>query len=142
MDQSADNALTEVALALAMAFFAIMVLAMVSMAVPTSGRSTAETPDKAVTATLVSARKNPVQQPPPPVKDRYVVFYKGQFLNRQLAPMQAQALAAARARVVVALSPEISLRESIAIKALIPAEHTVVTTLSPAWLKRLQELYP
>ena len=81
-----DNAMTEIALALAMGFFAIMVLAIVSMGAgsPTSDEA-AEMPTKKrilASALVPASTSDATGATTVSSKDRLVFFYGGHFYDR------------------------------------------------------------
>jgi hypothetical protein len=90
VDESAyGNAMTEIALALAMAFFSIMVLAMISMGVPASEAA------KPTTATALAESRTedaPAARLSPEREDVLVVFHDGRFWDRDLNPVDPAAV--------------------------------------------------
>ena len=138
-----DNAMTEIALALAMGFFAIMVLAIVSMGagatppngvaeipnkkrIMTSALAPASSPDAAGTTTVSS-------------KDRLVIFYDGRFYDDTLEKILPENLGRG-GRVILAVPPTLSMSESLGARAELSIRDLIVTTLDRAWIKRLKDL--
>lgn len=134
-----DNAMTEIALALAMAFFAIMVLALISMgAEPNAG--------SAVLSAGVPARASADEASPgadavPP--EQLVVYYDNQFLDANLRPFDPlHAAHSWPAAAVLAVPPDLPLAKVLSVRRrLAPAEPTV-TILDDRWLERLRETRP
>lgn len=132
-----DTAMTEIALALAMAFFAILVLALVSM----GGRG----PEAAalVTAALAPpadpARADAAQ--PLAAEDLLLVRHAGIFYDADLTPLDEAALAARMAgtagRIVLAIDPAAPLSEAMDARATLGGSDAVVTVLTPDWIARL-----
>lgn len=135
-DASYGNAMTEIALALAMAFFAIMVLTMVSMGAP------AETVAKAAAPAPVKLTLAPPAPNAPPSdaaeETEIVVFWDGRFYDQDLKPVT---LAARRftGRVILALSPELSMAEALDARGRVPAADIVVSTLDSRWLATIRQ---
>jgi hypothetical protein len=132
-----ENAMTEIALALAMGFFSLMVLTLVSMG---SGSS----PDQvAVTARL----SKPIESSQPEAisrispNDLLVIYYDGRLLDRGLAPIKPDALDTSR-RTVLALPPNIPLAEAMQTRGRFNSTDLIVTTLDERWLTTLKEIQP
>lgn len=129
------NAMTEIALALAMAFFSIMVLTMISMGV-------GSTDQKPVAAAVVAPAKPETTQAAeiaPGEEDTVVVFYGGRFLDRNLAPTDPTTIRS-RGRVILALDPALPMNEALAARGRINVENLVVSVLDDRWLNRLRGL--
>ncbi|MBT3331935.1 MAG: hypothetical protein HN394_10540 [Rhodospirillaceae bacterium] len=137
------NAMTEIALALAMAFFAIMILTMVSM----GGQAGATTPTKAKlpaddlhlvpssehqTGTQVANDARAV------APRQLIIFSEGRFLDEQLQPLET-AVMAAMAQPVMAVPPNLSLAEVMAVKGRLALANLTITTLTQAWLDAIKE---
>lgn len=132
---TSGNAMTEVALALAMAFFSLMVLTMVSMGTPQKLEQTAEkSSDNApkMTLGLTSTSSKKAEKKP-----TLVVFWKGQFLDRNLhrLDMQTQKF---EGRVILALPPDLPMGQALNARAKIKAGNLVVSALNDKWLDRLK----
>ena len=133
-DPGSGNAMTEIALALAMAFFSIMVLTMISMGTgvqpkrPTVG---------AVLAPTSTAHSPAVITPGP--EDLILIHYQGRFFDRELKPIEPAAPKGG-GRVILALSPEISMREALDIRAQVKTQNLIVSTLGERWLKTLRSM--
>jgi hypothetical protein len=143
-DGMQSNAMTEIALALAMSFFSIMVLTMVSMGAgaPTEAAKAQDGTAKQRIATLTVAA--PVSDQSAETvrlndKDRLAVFYAGHFLDAEMRPIAVSEFSGAE-RVILAVSPELSFHATQAARAAVPAERVIVTTLSQDWLERLGEI--
>lgn len=135
-DTGYGNAMTEIALALAMAFFSIMVLTMISM-----GVGPAES-DPAVTAAVVAPsapETAPAAAIVPDGKDRVVVYYAGKYMDRDLRPVDPAGLHGS-GRVILALDPALPMSEALAARARINVENLVVSVLDDRWLTSLRGL--
>ena len=135
-DASFSNAMTEIALALAMAFFSIMVLAMVSMSIPREGAASADASEAALdltpaatandqTATLVSA-------------PFLVIFHEGRFLGEDLRALDIQSLP--QTRLVLAIAPDTEMAAAMRIRERIARPDLTVTTLDDRWITALKEI--
>ena len=137
---NSGNAMTEIALALAMAFFAIMTLTMVSMG--------AGNPVKALTAGSETTRLVPSK--PFAHKDgatpnskiaaeRIVIFARDRFYDGQLKPI-TPASVAHMDRPILAVPPDLTLSQVLAAKRRLPIPDITVTTLDPRWQSALKEI--
>jgi hypothetical protein len=146
-----ENPMAEIALALAMGFFAIMVLAIVSM---TAGHAQAAL-DKEESLRFVAAVLQPAAGESrsaatrtAPELDELIIFYQGRFLDSELRPVDPAALssglAGARpgAPIVLAIPPDISLAAAMDARAGIDREDVVVATLDQRWLQALERSAP
>lgn len=132
-DNGYGNAMTEIALALAMAFFSIMVLTMISMGVgdgktdATAGAMLAPPKSETAPAATVS----------PQAEDLILVYYQGRYLDTSLNPVDPAGVRAA-GRVILALEPTLPTREAVAARARIDVRDLVVTVLDDRWLTTLR----
>ena len=136
-DAQDGNAMTEIALALAMAFFSIMVLAMLSM-----GSGMAEEVAEAV-ALPRGFDMRPVETGESSAtavsKEALLIHYGGRFLDARLKPTTPENFAE-RETIVLALDPALSMTEALAVRARVPRDNVTVTTLDDDWLKALKEM--
>ncbi len=131
-DGSQGNAMTEVALALAMGFFSMLVLTLVSMG---GGKADGRA---ALTAVLAPpAAHQQAARPEQPAADDFVLIYhQGRFLTAQLEPIDPKTIETTK-RVVLAFPPKLSMAEALAARAEVQAERLVVSTLDDRWLAAL-----
>lgn len=138
-----DNAMTEIALALAMGFFAIMVLAIVSMGAGTPTlNGGAEIPAKSrILASALAPASSPDAAGTTEVssKDRIVIFYGGRFYDDSLKTFLPENLGRG-GRIILAVPPTLSISESLGVRAKVNKKDLIVTTLDGAWLERLKDL--
>ena len=131
-DGSQGNAMTEIALALAMGFFSLLVLAMVSMG---AGRAVESPATAAVLAPPVSKAADQgatdLQQ-----QDVILIYHQGGFLDTDLNPVEPGGFEGAD-RVVLAFAPDVPLAEAMAARARVKFEPLVVSTLNQAWQRTL-----
>ncbi len=139
-DGSHNNAMAECALALAMAFFSIMVLTMVSMGVG-FGSDRNGTP---LTGERISIRPSTPSEAPAIRRqaddtDDILIHYRGRFYDRTLELLMPDA-ARSEGRAILAIEPALSLVEAIAVRQRIANPDLTVTTLDERWLGALKEL--
>ena len=145
-----DNAMTEIALALAMGFFAIMILTLVSMGAGSPAKlETAQQADENtafIAAALLPTKSQNKSENLDQAKgvsatqdqDRLVIFYNGEFLDQTLAPVDLNVLSAiGQGRVILALDPNLPMSEALDVRNQITAQNLVISALDQAWLDRL-----
>lgn len=132
---SQESAMTEVALALAMGFFSLMVLTLISMGV--DGRAAA--PNQTAVLAPAASPSEATGAREPRRDDRIVIFDGGRFLDRDLNPVDPRSVAATAGggRLVLAVDPALPLEQAMAARARIPVDDLVVSTLDAAWLAAL-----
>ncbi|MFP6743049.1 MAG: hypothetical protein VCD33_15720 [Alphaproteobacteria bacterium] len=134
-----SNAMVEIALALAMAFFSIMVLTMVSMG--TGFQAAAPTTPIVFDAIAVAPATSPSSESL--ANDAVViVHYQGRFYDAELVSIDPSQIADLGGRVVLAITPSLPMTEAIAARERIAATDVIVTTLSEDWLRTLEEMSP
>lgn len=139
----ADTAMTEIALALAMAFFAILVLALVSMGAGQQTESAPEVRQDILAAALVPPGKDAAATVLES-RDVLIVYHDGRFLDRDLTPLDDDALTALSAiradagRVVLAVPPDLPLGETMAARGRVGRPDLLVTVLNADWIARLK----
>jgi hypothetical protein len=132
-----DSGLTEIALALAMAFFSIMVLAMISLSVPPlAGDPAAAVSQDAAGLVVAASTAPPASEPPAPAAGRrLVVLHDGRFLDAGMAPLDPASL---DGPAILAIAPGLTLEQAIAARGkLAAATDVIVSTLDERWLDRL-----
>ena len=137
-----NNAMAEIALALAMGFFSIMVLTLVSMGgglAPASetihqhqGVSVSRTdnPDAAHGTNEASGSISP---------DTLVIDHAGKFLDAALNPVDPTGLAD-KERIVLGVDETLSMAEAIKAREQIPNGNITVAPLDPRWQTALKEM--
>ncbi len=138
-NSSQENAMTEIALAIAMGFFSVMVLTAISM-----GVSAPKTPEKqsasVSTAILAqnSASAGAGTASKLTKKDVLVVYDGKQYRDRSLNALDFATLKNAE-RVVLAVTPNLSMSAAMQAQKGLPANKIVITTLDPNWNRVLQQ---
>ena len=128
-----ESAMTEIALAMAMGFFSVMVLTAMSMGVGTLNA-------KAMSTALIADSEARSSAPADRLSDQDVlVVYDGKrLLGRNLAPIDPSKIDATK-RVVLAVDPSLSMSEAMRARRLIASPRLVVTTLDADWRRALRE---
>ena len=133
------NAMTEVALALAMAFFSIMVLAIVSMgAVHHQDQLTLlQEVDKSI---LVKLSQNKIRKSAsenlPMKDDTLVIYHEGMFYNNDLAPIEPLSIKPS-GRIILAISPDTEMAETLSARMRFDSQNLVISMLNQEWLTAL-----
>jgi len=139
-DAHYGNAMTEVALALSMAFFSIMILAMVSMsAAHETAQAPQDVPDKILATKLAAAKPDTSKAgtASPNAEDTLIVYHQGKFLDRDLNPLDLKTIQSL-GRVILALSPDTAMAEALKARSAIGAENLIVSMLNEKWLTALK----
>ena len=133
MDSShAQNAMTEIALALAMGFFCIMILALVSMGVASDAPSDrTANHDMAVLAPSESEGSRPDDAEPV-----IVIHHAGTYLTPDLTPVVPEDLGAEET-IILAVDPALSMTEALKAQAPFKPASVTLSPLNPEWLARL-----
>lgn len=122
--------MTEIALAMAMGFFSVMILTAMSMGVGVGKRVDVITAMLAPPATAGAADTLK--------DDDILVIYDGRrFLGRDLKPLDPATIDPTR-RVVLAVAPDLSMSRAMTARQLLGAKRLVVTTLDADWRKALR----
>ena len=132
-ESSYGNAMTEIALALAMAFFSIMVLTMVAMSATPEKISNGQAQP---TINLANSNTNNNQNAAAPTKRKLVVFWNGQFMDQQLNLLELSSLKSSK-KIVLAMPPNLPMTEALAARARLEGANIVVSVLDKRWLERL-----
>lgn len=135
-DASFSNAMTEIALALAMAFFSVMVLAMVSMSVPREGAASVEALDSTLDLTPAASEND--SAPQSSTAPFLIIFYKGRFLAEDFRPLDISRLP--ESALVLAIAPDMEMAAAMRIRERIPRPDLTVTTLDDRWITALKEI--
>ncbi|MBT4487964.1 MAG: hypothetical protein HOK30_15155 [Rhodospirillaceae bacterium] len=142
------NAMTEIALALAMAFFAIMILTMVSMGGQggqPKGSAAAKTMSDPMRLAAPADQKAAAEDAEESQQDtrvvqprQLIIFSSGRFLDDKLQTFNPADMTA-MTRPVLAVSPDLSLAEVMAAKNRLALPNVTVTILNRHWLDAIKE---
>ena len=136
------NAMTEVALALSMAFFSIMILAIISMS--TAEKIMAKEKVQSVspvTAKLISTKPagSISKTIKPATKDTLVIYHNGQYFDHQLKPLNPSAIGTS-GRIILAFAPNTPMSGAMATGTFIKGKDLVVSILTEKWVAALKRL--
>ena len=123
-----DGAMTEVALALAMGFFSIMVLTLVSM-----GAGPSQAPSYEAIRLVQTTPDRPASVLP--TGDDLIVIFDGKrFLDTDLNPLDPATVSdAGDRRIVLAVDPSVRLADVMAARDRISAVNLVIANLDDRW---------
>ena len=125
--------MTEIALALAMGFFSIMVLTLISFGSPAAQMaavSVAPSQDGAAAGGAVENRSG----------DLIVIVDEGRYLDADMAPLTVAAIDAHAGRVVLAIGPATPLQAVIELRGQLRARDLIVVNQNAAWRNILAAL--
>ena len=132
-DSRYGNAMTEVALALAMAFFSIMVLTTVSMSAnPETEYSRSQKNEEMEFSNTTKETIEKTNQ-----KRKLIIFWTGQFLDKNLKAVDINEIKP-DVPIVLAMSPDLKIGKVLSVRTQFHSNKTLVSTLDDAWLKRLR----
>jgi hypothetical protein len=136
MEGPYGNAMTEIALALAMAFFSVMVLAMVSMGTTSPAGADASPVGKSTRLQII--RAEPASKTATVAKEsRIVVYHAGRYLDTRLAAVDPGAINSTEI-IILAIDPALPLAEAITARSRIAATQITVTALDERWMHTLK----
>ena len=128
------NAMTEIALAMAMGFFSVMVLTTLSMGIgdgKTKRISTAILAESVIATEQGNADRLS--------DDDILVIYDGRrFFDRRLAPVAPSAIAAGR-RIVLAVDPALPIERALKARNEFTGKRVILTSLTADWRQALKE---
>jgi len=125
--------MTEIALAMAMGFFSIMVLTMMSMGVGLGEKRAIDTAILAPPAAHINANADSVKK-----DDLLVIYDGGRYLDRSLHPLDMATIARAT-RIILAVSPDIPMAAAMKARQGLGVKNLVVTTLDRRWRQALKD---
>ncbi|MEM6999259.1 MAG: hypothetical protein AAF529_00640 [Pseudomonadota bacterium] len=132
---SDGNALTEVALALSMAFFSLMVLAMVFMGLPAAPAANSPATVRVADATPVT------EEHIAPSTSLYLFFHAGSYYDQDLRQVDPKALVPTGGQQwVIAVAGSLPMEQVLQIQAANNRLNPVITTLNDEWTVALEAL--
>ena len=145
-DGHQTNAMTEIALALAMAFFSIMVLTMISMGAgmngPQGARQSLSMKDGITVRPEISRARSASNDIGRSAKstpyDSIVIYYAGRFLDAGLKETNPSSLGDG-GPLILAVDPKLTMTEATQVRQRIHIRNVTVTTLDQRWLNALKE---
>jgi hypothetical protein len=127
-----ENAMTEIALALAMGFFSLMVLTLISFGTPDGSPARTDAVTLAASSDRAATGAAEIQ-----ADDLLVVLHQGRFLDADAQPLRPEAIAGHPGRVTLAVRPDAALADVIDARTRIDHADLIVTQLDAAWLAAL-----
>ena len=136
-----SNAMAEVALALAMGFFSIMVLAMVSMGATDTARAVRlpHSVAMALPAKASESKSTPTDLSAAVAPGDLLIYHDGRYLDAMLKPIEIATWAPKGDRPVLAVAPNLPMTEALKARTRLSQINPTVTVLDEAWLARLKE---
>jgi hypothetical protein len=134
-DTAQNNAMAEIALALAMGFFSILVLTMVSMG-SGAGLQAAVALDPGVTV----RPSGPSGGTPTAAKQNLLIHYNGRFFDAELGPTDPASVTA-DGPLILAVAPGLSFADVLSARKQAGNQDLTVTTLDERWLATLKEKF-
>ena len=129
-----ENAMTEIALAMAMGFFSIMVLTMISMGVPT--KTTVGSKKHIPIFKLLPSDTDQNKTSQTNRNDVFIIFDGNSYLDHRLKPIDPIIINKAN-RIILALTPELSLKDALSAQAKLMTSKVILTTLNEGWKRAL-----
>jgi len=136
--QLQENAMTEIALAMSMGFFSIMVLTALSMGVaaPDGRADSRNIATAAIADSGAAAGRGTVDRLTD--DDVLVVFDGERVLGRDLRPLDPSKIDVSR-RIVLAVGPDLTMEQTLQARRGIAGDRLVITTLDADWRRALKE---
>jgi len=134
-----SNAMTEVALGLCMAFFSLLVLALISIGLPSAidiqeeQQSAAQKLLQISKMRLLAQSSQNEQKPETAKQTQIVIYWAGMFMDTNKKILSSESLAEME-NVVIAVDPQISFTQLLALQQSVAGKHMQLTTLSDEWI--------
>jgi len=142
MQDTTTNAMTEVALGLAMAFFSLLIVTMISMTMslqsPTS--ENLEGIQDQETLSILSSKKNKTVKSDHEIKQQFVFYYSGKLFDETLTVCSLHCIQQ-KEHLVIAVEKELNFNEVYELKIRLNHPNLSITTLNKAWIQRLSQLH-
>lgn len=138
-DHTQNNAMSEIALALAMAFFSIMVLTMVSMG--NGGKSAGAPSPAADNGFRILATSNDTEVSDSSIMaapEKLIIHFEGQYLDSRLRPVDPGELIEGTGWFL-AIDPALSMADAVEARKDLPTNDVTVISLNAAWMTALQK---
>jgi len=141
MQDTSTNAMTEVALGLAMAFFSLLIVTMISMTMslqsPTS--KNLESMQDQETISILSNKTSKSVKSEGEVKQQFVFYYEGELFDETLSSCSLQCIQQ-KEHLVIAVAKNLNFNEVYELKIRLNHPNLSITTLNKAWTERLSQL--
>ena len=141
-ESNQTKAMVEVALALAMGFFSIMVLAMVSMSAGTGsqgGLANFHQPVKVESQKHTEIKDSSAADHKIKVKETdLIIWFENQFLDSNLKIINPGSWIKNKRAPILAVAPNTDLQHLLNIKEKLESDNITITSLNDEWLRRLK----
>ena len=141
MQDTTTNAMTEVALGLAMAFFSLLIVTMISMTM--SLQSTTHNDlagmQNQETINILSNKTSKADKSEREIKQQFVFYYDGELFNETLSPCSLQCIQQ-KEHLIIAVAKDLNFNEVYELKIRLNHPNLSITTLNKAWTERLSQL--
>lgn len=140
-DTTQTNAMAEIALALAMGFFSIMVLTMVSMGSGMVSQGAKNLQDDPISIAKTADKTAPSQDKglgKNVAPEDLIIFHKGTFYDNRLIPVSVSSLNT-RPKVILAVAPDLAMSKTMQARHQITSKDITVVILNESWLQALKE---
>ncbi|MDN4501388.1 hypothetical protein QX776_03205 [Alteromonadaceae bacterium BrNp21-10] len=137
MQDPTNNALTELALGLSMAFFALLILALLSMASPSSAKVVTEQTNKELPSALIEL-SNGAASGTTDSQTQYAFYYKGRLLDKNLKQRTLESYVM-DLPLVIAVENNASFDVLFKLTQTIQHPQLSLTAITPQWQTHLEQ---
>lgn len=133
------HAMTEVALGLSMAFFALLILALLSFATPNSTKSDDILKKQGVINKVEVSTSSSSDSEETPLTPQFVFYFKGKLVDEKLQPVEFAQLDDKK-EMVLAVPRDIEFSKVISLRKKINHSKLSITSINKQWQSRLEQL--
>ncbi|MGQ8365697.1 hypothetical protein [Glaciecola sp. 1036] len=135
MQDTSANAMTEVALGLSMAFFSLMIVALVSVSLPQSSSLESENLAPKINANRLQLEAQNQELTSDTAQERafFLFYYEGTFYNQALEPT-IPAQISTESPIVLAIAPNVNIEEALALQKVFGQKSIQITSMNQDWL--------
>lgn len=147
MQDTTSSAMTEVALGLSMAFFTLLIVALLSMSVPKEStieklvKTASNTPKDLIKNEAINIQMNSDKNVKPSNKKRlqFAFYFKKKFYDKTLTLRSIERFSQEEP-LVIAVDPTLAFADVFALRQQIQHPNLSITTSNKAWNKRLKQM--
>jgi len=143
MQDTTSSAMTEVALGLSMAFFTLLIVALLSMSVPKETianevvKSESQLPKELTKKKLIDIQMNNKQNVNGAMQ--FAFYFNQKFYDKSFTIRTIESFSKDN-KLIIAVDPQLSFSEVFSLKQRIKHDKLSITTLNKAWHSRLQNI--
>ena len=137
MHDTTEVALVEISLALAMAFFALLVVAVFSISAPAQNPGERDPAAHERAAIEVGADASAGATDRASTR-RLVLHHQNRWFDERGRPAHPDQLASGASQLVVAVAPGLTVAQAQRLQTRLAAHQPIITTLTPEWIARLE----